>query len=316
MLSTTSYPQRKHLHEKEVFTEADEKKEQSEMTNKEKADVIAEIYGQVHPNETPDLVSESLKGLTEEIDGMPAEKRVNWEKAKERCPELTGDRHKLMFLRCEVFNVGLAALRLLKYWDKRVELFGEDKAFLPLTLDGALRDDEVALEMSLMQSTEATDEAGRRIVLGDPSRLDKTKYTVPDMVRAFWYTMHAVLEDEMTQKRGVILLLYPHHAHVSQFDRKLIAANAESMKGILPVRIGSFQICHPPTFFQIVFPVIKFLLGKRLRQRIKVHAGSKEHVLERLAHFGIPKESVPSDLGGDVVLDQKAWLAKRKELDL
>ena len=274
-------------------------------------------YGQKHPVETDESVSDAIKRLKEEIDGISDETKANWLKAKERCPpKLVDDRHLLLFLRCEVFHVDLAAGRLIKYWDKRVEVFGEDRAFLPLTLDGALKGDEISLEMAFVQSTEHTDAEGRRIILGDPSKLDKSKYTRESMVRAFWYTMHAALEDEVTQKRGIILLLFPHHAQFSQFDRKLVAINAESMKGCLPVRVGAFHICQPPTFFTIVFPIIKLLLGKRLRERIKVHTGSEEHVLERLARFGIPAESVPSDLGGAVVLNQKAWLEHRRESGL
>mmetsp|Transcript_16128 Transcript_16128/g.46289 ORF Transcript_16128/g.46289 Transcript_16128/m.46289 type:complete len:295 (+) Transcript_16128:238-1122(+) len=274
-------------------------------------------YGQKHPVETEQKVLDALQRLKEEIDDMSAETKANWLKAKERCPsKLVDDRHFLLFLRCEVFNVDLAAERLIKYWDKRVELFGEDKAFLPLTLDGALKGDETSLGMAFIQSTEHADAEGRRIILGDPSKLDKTKYTRESMVRAFWYTMHAALEDEATQKRGIILLLFPNHAEFSQFDRKLVASNAESMKGCLPVRVGAFHICQPPTFFTIVFPIIKLLLGKRLRERIKVHTGSEEHVLERLARFGISTESVPSDLGGAVVLNQKAWLENRRESGL
>ena len=274
-------------------------------------------YGQKHPVETEESVSDALKRLKEEIDGISDNVKACWLKAKERCPpKLVDDRHLLLFLRCEVFNVDLAAGRLIKYWDKRVEVFGEDRAFLPLTLDGALKGDEISLEMAFVQSTEHADAEGRRIILGDPSKLDKSKYTRESMVRAFWYTMHAALEDEVTQKRGIILLLFPHHAQFSQFDRKLVASNAESMKGCLPVRVGAFHICHPPTFFTIVFPIIKLLLGKRLRERIKVHTGSEEHVLERLARFGIPAESVPSDLGGAVVLNQKAWLEHRRESGL
>jgi hypothetical protein len=274
-------------------------------------------YGQKHPVETEQKVSDALRGLKEEIDGMSRETKANWLKAKERCsPKLVDDRHLLLFLRCEVFHIDLAAGRLVRYWDKRVQVFGEDRAFLPLTLDGALRDDGEALEVAFVQSTERTDAEGRRILLGDPSRLDRSRYTRESMVRAFWYTVHAALEDEATQKRGIVLLLFPHHAHFSQFDRKLVASNAESMKGCLPVRVGALHICHPPTFFTIVFPIIKLLLGKRLRERIKVHTGSEAHVLERLACFGIPKESIPSDLGGDVVLNQKAWLKKRKESGL
>ena len=300
----------------EVFTKADEAKENAEMTEKEKIDATAELYGQTHPNETQDLISESLVSLVHELDAYAPSKRANWDKAKERCPNLTDDKHKLMFLRCEVFNVDLAAARMISYWDKRVEVFGEDKAFLPLTLEGALKDDEVALNMGFIQSTEHADAAGRRIILGDPSKLKKELYTRDSMVRAFWYTVHAALEDEMTQKRGIILLLYPHRAHVSQFDRKLVSMNAASIKGCLPVRVGAFHICHPPAFFTVVFPVLNFFLGKRLRARIKVHTGSETHILETLARYGISKESVPSDLGGDVKLDQKKWLEMRKESGL
>ena len=283
----------------------------------EESDEHPYSYGQKHPVETEESVSDALKRLKEEIDGISDETKANWLKAQERCaPKLVDDRHLLLFLRCEVFHVDLAAGRLIKYWDKRVEVFGEDRAFLPLTLDGALKGDEISLEMAFVQSTEHTDAEGRRIILGDPSKLDKSKYTRESMVRAFWYTMHAALEDEVTQKRGIILLLFPHHAQYSQFDRKLVATNAESMKGCLPVRVGAFHICQPPTFFTIVFPIIKLLLGKRLRERIKVHTGSEEHVLERLARFGIPVESVPSDLGGAVVLNQKAWLEHRRESGL
>ena len=195
----------------------------------EESDEHPYSYGQKHPVETEESVSDALKRLKEEIDGISDKIKANWLKAKERCPpKLVDDRHLLLFLRCEVFHVDLAAGRLIKYWDKRVEVFGEDKAFLPLTLDGALKEDEISLEMAFVQSTEhATDAEGRRIILGDPSKLDKSKYTRESMVRAFWYTMHAALEDEVTQKRGIILLLFPHHAQFSQFDRKLVARRRE-----------------------------------------------------------------------------------------
>ena len=120
----------------------------SKMAEDVKHTTAPSSYGQKHPVETEQKVSDALQQLKDEIDGMPEETKENWLKAKKRCtPKLVDDRHLLLFLRCEVFNVDLAAGRLIRYWDKRVLVFGEDRAFLPLTLDGALKGDETSLEM-------------------------------------------------------------------------------------------------------------------------------------------------------------------------
>jgi len=152
---------------------------------------------------------------------------------------------------------------LIKYWDKRIFIFGEEKAFLPLTLEGALRDDEVALERGFSRLVPgAKDPMGRSIVFLDPSRLDRSKYERNSMVRATWYVLHAALENPDAQKNGVVALGYPKHAHISQLDRGLIKQNGESIRGCIPVRIAAFHICHPPTFFAIVFPIVRLFLGE------------------------------------------------------
>lgn len=275
-----------------------------------------DMYGQVHPDETPELISSSLSKLEVELSQLPSDNKKAWEQAKERCPDLVDDKHKLMFLRCEVFAVDLAARRLVGYWDRRLELFGPEKAFLPLTLDGTLEDDSIALKRAFIQSTERIDESGRRIIFVDPSRLDKTKYKRESMVRTAWYMVHAVLEDETTQKKGVVFLACPRRAKMSNVDRKLMAMNVASIRGCLPLRLSALHICHPPTFFGILFPLIRLLLGARLRERIRVHTGSDEKVLASLNEFGIAKDSVPNELGGNIVLDHARWLEDRKAVGL
>lgn len=126
------------------------------------------IYGQKpQPEETSEFLSKSHLGLLEELDKLPDEKKAGWLQAKEKCPNLVGEEHRLMFLRCERFNVEvskfnviarvydsiacvlinvaicvfqLAASRVGNYWNRRIELFGENRAFKPIHLggDGAL----------------------------------------------------------------------------------------------------------------------------------------------------------------------------------
>jgi CRAL/TRIO domain len=210
--------------------------------------------------------------------------------------------------------VQLAAKRLIRYWNKRLEVFGPDRAFLPLTLTQALVDDESALEIGFARLVEGTiDPIGRGVMFVDPSKQDKTKYSRESMVRAMWYMIHAALEVESTQRYGLVTLAFPRNAKFSQSDRHLDNMIIDSLKGYLPVRLSAIHICHPPSFLRIIFPIIKMFLGERLRKRVRVHGGSIPYVLNLLADFGLSKEMLPVEIGGDKVLDQEKWLQLRKE---
>lgn len=65
------------------------------------------LYGQrPQPDETPEFLSKMHSSLLEEIDKLPKEKKAGWFSAQAKChPSLVGEEHRLMFLRCELFNV-------------------------------------------------------------------------------------------------------------------------------------------------------------------------------------------------------------------
>ena len=65
------------------------------------------LYGQrSQPDETPDFLLKSHRLLLDEIDKLPNEKKAGWLMAREKCdPTLVGEDHRLMFLRCELFNI-------------------------------------------------------------------------------------------------------------------------------------------------------------------------------------------------------------------
>ena len=208
----------------------------------------------------------------------------------------------------------LAAKRLVQYWTKRLDIFGSECAFLPLTQDGALKDDQVALGIGFLKLLPAKDVSGRSIMFADPSKLDKSKYERKSLVRSVWYVCHAALEDEETQKKGMIFISFPRHAKLTNFDRELVQMNIDSIKGCLPIRLSAMHVCYPPVFFRLIFPIMKILMGERLRKRIVVHGGSEEYVLKTLSKFSLTKDHLPVDLGGNIGPFYEDWLTSRRAM--
>lgn len=150
-----------------------------------------------------------------------------------------------------------------------------------LGADGTMKDDEESLTVGFLRLVPKANDVGHPIIFGDPSNL-LVERDHPSMVRCVWYLMHAALNCDEGQKNGVVLISCPKNASFWQFDKKLIRAVLESIQGYLPVRISAIHIVQPPTFFRIVFPIMKLLLGQKLKKRINVHVGKEEKVLEKL----------------------------------
>lgn len=280
------------------------------------------LYGQVVPVETPELLASKFQELNEALQKIPDKAKKDWLVAsQEKCPELCDNTFKLMFLRCELFNCDLAAKRIAKYWKKRVEIFGESKAFVPLILgeNGPYDGDEECMKIGFVCSTEKRDAAGRLILFSDPSVLpeDKSSYDTKSMCRAIWYVMDSVLADEITQRKGVVIIAYPKNVKLSHSNPKLEKMYVEAIKGCLPVRISALHICNPPWVFLCLLSVFKILMGAKLRKKIQINSGDEVKVLEKFESiFGISRTDLPIVLGGSLLLNHGQWLRERLEKGL
>jgi hypothetical protein len=207
----------------------------------------------------------------------------------------------------------LAAKRYAKYWNKRVEIFGPEKAFLPLTLAAALKDDYAALTIGYANLLAGhSDPKGRSIMYMEAGRQNKTKYTRESMVRAIWYMLHAAMESEQTQKYGILFITYPAGVTMSQVDRGLIKILLPSIQGTIPIRLSAFHSCQPPPFLKLVLPFIKLFMSERTKQRVLFHMGTTEKVRAKLESYGLTRDNIPQSLGGNVVVDTKSWIDQRR----
>jgi hypothetical protein len=276
-----------------------------------------DIYGQVHPVETSKLLRRKL----EEFDNVVKERTQTEDdtnrglyQALEKCPELLTKAFKLLFLRAVVFDIHEAVNVFEHYWNRRTEIFGPEKAFAPMTIDSIIPEDRAALERGWVRVVPgAADDLGRAIVYIDASLHDSSLYTRTSLCRVVFYTLHAVLESETAQKHGVILLIDCSKFRFSQWDYKLIAEIAASIVGVIPVRVASFNIIRPPTFAsRCMIPLAKLFVSDRLKKRVICSSGSNKSVVRRYEKYGLTKDDLPTELGGDVELNHIKWLKERR----
>jgi len=263
---------------------------------------ISKIYHQSPtPDETPFLIEQKLAEFAQALDEInDTAKMKGCLMAKEHCPKECDDAFKLVFLRCEVFNANRAVERWLKYWDARINVFGEERAFLPIcTLDGAAEDDKTALQMNYMQIAEDTDPDGRAIVFFD---FTKESCDIPSdsLLRTVWYQVHIALQKESVQKHGVVVFTQPINK-LSDWRPSLSKKIALAGKGVLPVRFAGMHFVNPPTLISVTMPIVRTVVGKKLRHRFYTHSGSTDEVLASLSRFGLgTKEMLPVMFGGNL----------------
>lgn len=271
--------------------------------------------------ETVEFRKQKLTELVSALEAMTGETKESYLQAVEKSPELLNEEFYLLFLRCERFTVKLAAKRICKYWDERIFLFGPIKAFEPLTLEGALREDEHAARLGVFNVLPGTDSDGRKIIWVDGSAFP-TEYEIvsrESLCRYMWYCYHTVLlESEATQKHGLVALFFNRKSmRLNQFDRKRTKLSVKSVKGCLPVRLRAIHLCQPPTWFSMVFPIIRIFLGERLRKRVLLHKGSMtDEVFTSLSSHGMDKSAIPTDIGGSLVYDPVDWFEERRRRNL
>ena len=241
--------------------------------------------------ETTTMIQNAIIDFDSMIDTLRSrKKKANYLLAKEKCPAECDDNFKLIFLRCELFNIKLAVQRWLKYWDSRVETFGPEQAFLPLantTLAAT-----TALQY-LQYSPNITDPDGRAILAQNMWLEANNEISSEEFLQAVWYQLHAVLkQDESIQKRGIVIYVRGVENFSDwrvQFTGKLF----QQIQTALPIRLCGFHIMNPLSFINIVMKIIRPLAGKKLRKSFHIHnADSTAGLIQSLKKFGLNKDTL------------------------
>ena len=298
------------------FTEQDSIRERASMTGEAMQQIKNECLGQNISilEETPQMIENALCDMARHLAAI--EEKPAYNQALQLVPHLVEQESpNIRFLRCERFCPDKAARRMVKYWEMRTILFGS-KAFLPMRLDGALQDDiEIMKSIPDAYFVTGKDDHGRLVLISNKSCLDFSRHDRMSVNRCVWYYIHIHLKDIEVQKQGIVSVGHFKINSPKQLDRIQAKMFISMMRDSLPIKWVCIHICHALTFFNVVYPMLKFLMGKEIRLRTKTHYGSEEKILQELEEFGIQRKIILKSMGGGFDIKIEEWLNNQQQIE-
>jgi hypothetical protein len=157
-----------------VLTESEEKAAREALSPQEHEQIRQDMYG--HTSSAASQQYDDGRGMQIMLEAIetsiPISEKEAYLKAVCVCPHLVERESSFwVFLRCENHDPWAAAQRLVQYWTLRRQIFGPEKAYLPLTLDGAMADDIQYLQKGFVY-TLPSDQHGRPVVFIDRVRVN------------------------------------------------------------------------------------------------------------------------------------------------
>lgn len=259
----------------------------------------------------------AISRLNDWISTLPPAETAAYQQAQQQCPYQLSDERKMAFVEYEDGNIASAARKLVKYWSERLDAFGPERAFLPMTLAGGMQDEVMDwVQRPIWQLLPVTDSAGRSIFFTQTSLRDFSQYTTEQELRSFMYLLETLMEDDTRRRKGFIILYDGRDLQRKHFSRALSSKLASLVENIYPIDCKAIHNCHPSKVFNfVVMPIMKALITKEQRLRVKSHVGTIESVVRDLEGYCLSKELIPATLGGDLVPDASKWVLERIQLE-
>jgi hypothetical protein len=236
-----------------VISDQDAAAEWEAMSESERAQIEAEMYGQPRALPARELERSPLTKPRREIhhqDGLQimmdaihassdSDKEAYLQAVQQCSPEILHRESNFeQFLACEKFDPWAAARRLLLYWTVRRELFGK-VWYHPLTLEGAMKDDVEYLKKGFMYLL-LPDAHGRPVLLVDRIRMTKRVVPRPVIARCLFYSC-CVAASQLYQD--------PRHSVNSTQDSNsgfVVLFNCRVCSGCLWGTLGNFFLTRLP----------------------------------------------------------------------
>ncbi len=286
-------------------------KELSALSVDEREKIYETLHGVDIPiMETPDFVAQKLDELNSAIDKIWLKPAYDLAEQKDHT-YVRNKNFRLMFLRADLFDASKAASRMVNFFKSKLRLFGEATINRPVYFSDLDKGTQDCVRSGICQVIPARDRSGRAI-LAIFDRMIPTPYkNSMEMVRTVAYTSMTLMEDDRTQRNGVIALLYFIGPHPMNCDIKLNSDASQTLEW-LPARLCAQHFCSDNRVIKALKNLLILSWIKEVRTRLRVHNGTNTECQYALLSYGIPITSLPVSYDGSLkVASHAAWLKKQ-----
>jgi hypothetical protein len=122
------------------------------------------------------------------------------------------------------------------------------------------------------------------------------------------------LDDEETQKNGVVGIVLNVGPNRISFDHMLYLRESRNVSDAMPHRVTGFHYCYDDYFLVPLVTLTRFIIGDRVAMgRYRVHFGPLSETLYALLTYGIPAQFLPMNTAGEVLVEKHLeWIERRR----
>ncbi|CAJ1932603.1 unnamed protein product [Cylindrotheca closterium] len=281
--------------------DADIAKSMHELSFQERQNVQEEIHGvsSTEP-EMPERIAVCLNELDAHLGSMKA--GTSWELAEGMNPAYVKNKDlRMMFLRAQKYDSKEAAAQIIRFFDVKADLFGNDMLAKDITIDDLSDDDKACLQNGSMQIP-SNDRAGRPILLYLPGL--RAFNSLKSELRARFYSFMSVVKSENAQRLGVIFITYAVGTLRDSMNGAGFKETA-TLAMAVPLHWAGIHFCSDDLTQYILTKTTVAITPAKIRARFKNHLGSHLECQYLLSSFGIPQSTLPFDsFGNQVKLDK------------
>lgn len=191
-------------------------------------------------------------------------------------------------------KIQFSAKKAVHYWDKRLQLFGLDRGFLPLYQTDAVATPEEKDWLKVYSYSGQKDSKGRAIICYTNFHLLPTHPTMwyiqtDYILRAMWLSWEAGSIDEEVQRNGFVTIVDLLSFSARHFDTHYIRTTSDAARHAFPAKRAQIHLLSEPTWMGYILITHQNILGHKLRSRLLSHRGDRKMVIEKLQNeYGIP----------------------------
>jgi len=139
------------------------------------------------------------------FDRIPNELKVEYMEAMQKCPDLVASESPAEpYLSVTKNDYEATAQHIVTLWKCRKLIFGQEKAFLPMTIEGAMVDDSLYIGRGYQFDSFLRDTHGRGVWFSERRKLVEIP---PDArLRCLFYQLYLIAKEPVAQEKGIVIL--------------------------------------------------------------------------------------------------------------